>query len=81
VHQTEKKNMSEKSGYIKEVVDELKNKVSWPTWQELQTSSIIVLVTSVIIALLVFAMDYITGINGETSIWKGILGFYYDFKN
>jgi len=73
--------MSEKSGYIKEVVDELKNKVSWPTWQELQTSSIIVLVTSVIIALLVFAMDYITGINGETSIWKGILGFYYDFKN
>lgn len=73
--------MSEKSGYIKEVVDELKNKVSWPTWQELQTSSIIVLVTSVIIALLVFVMDYVTGINGETSIWKGILGFYYDFKN
>jgi preprotein translocase subunit SecE len=72
-------NMSEKTGYIREVVDELKNKVSWPTWQELQTSSIIVLVTSVIIALIIFVMDFVTGINGD-SVWKGILGFYYDFK-
>ena len=70
--------MSQKVGYIKEVVDELRNKVSWPTWSELQTSSVIVLVTSIIIALMVFAMDWVTGINGEDSIWKGILGFYYD---
>ena len=70
--------MSQKVGYLKEVVDELRNKVSWPTWSELQTSAVIVLATSVIIALLVFAMDYVTGINGEGSLWKGILGFYYD---
>ena len=70
--------MSEKVGYIKEVVDELKNKVSWPTWSELQNSSVIVLVTSIIIALMVFAMDWATGINGDDSIWKGVLGFYYD---
>ena len=70
--------MSGKVGYIKEVIDELTNKVSWPTWAELQTSAIIVLVTSVIIALIVFVMDWVMGINGADSIWKGVLGFYYD---
>ena len=70
--------MSQITGYIKEVIDELVNKVTWPTWSELQSSAIIVLVTSIIIALIVFAMDWFTGINGEGSIWKGILGFYYD---
>ncbi|MBE2246285.1 MAG: preprotein translocase subunit SecE [Candidatus Competibacteraceae bacterium] len=43
--------------YIKESMDELLNKVSWPTWQELQSSSIVVLVASLIIAIVVFAMD------------------------
>lgn len=38
-------------------MDELLNKVSWPTWQELQSSSIVVLVASLIIAIVVFAMD------------------------
>ena len=44
-------------GYIEEVVDELFNKVSWPTWSELQSSSIIVLVATFIIAALVYVMD------------------------
>ncbi len=66
--------------YIEETVDELVNKVSWPTWQELQTSAIIVLVASIIIALLVWAMDYLFGINSN-GFWKGALGFYYDFVN
>lgn len=44
-------------GYIEEVADELLNKVSWPTWSELQSSSIIVLVATFIIALLIFVMD------------------------
>ena len=70
--------MSQKVGYIREVVDELKNKVTWPAWSDLQKSAVIVLVTSIIIALLVFAMDWFTGINGEGSVWKGVLGFYYD---
>jgi preprotein translocase subunit SecE len=43
--------------YIEEIVNELTNKVSWPTWQDLQTSSIIVLVTSVILALIIWLMD------------------------
>jgi len=43
--------------YIEEVVDEMGNKVSWPTWTELQSSSIIVLIASFIIAGIVYAMD------------------------
>jgi len=33
------------------------NKVTWPTWGELQSSAILVLVASLIIALVIFAMD------------------------
>jgi len=43
--------------YIQESFDELFNKVSWPTWSELQSSSVVVLVASVIFALIIFAMD------------------------
>ena len=43
--------------YIQESYDELMNKVSWPTWNELQGSAIVVSVASLIIALLVYAMD------------------------
>ena len=32
--------------YIEESVDELTNKVSWPTWTELQSSGIVVLVAT-----------------------------------
>jgi preprotein translocase subunit SecE len=49
--------MSKFRAYIDESVDELLNKVSWPTWNELQSSSLIVLIASVIIALIVFLMD------------------------
>ena len=43
--------------YIQEAYDELMNKASWPTWKELQSSAIIVAVASLIIAVLVSAMD------------------------
>ncbi len=43
--------------YIQESVDELFNKVSWPTWSELQNSAVIVLVASVIFAIIIFIMD------------------------
>ena len=43
--------------YIEEVVDELKNKTSWPTWAELQSSSLIVLVATFITAAIIFGMD------------------------
>jgi preprotein translocase subunit SecE len=43
--------------YIEESVDELFNKVSWPTWKELQSSGIVVMIASVIIGLIIFVMD------------------------
>jgi preprotein translocase subunit SecE len=43
--------------YIKESYNELVHKASWPTYPELSSSAVVVLSASVIIALVVFAMD------------------------
>ncbi len=43
--------------YIKESYEELINKVSWPTWAELQSSALVVSIASLIIAIVVFAID------------------------
>ena len=43
--------------YIKESYTELTQKVSWPTSKELVSSSIVVLIASIIIALIVWVMD------------------------
>ena len=69
--------MSKFRTYIENTVDELVNKVSWPTWEELQTSSVIVLVASIIIALAVWVMDFVFGVNSPEFLWKGILGMFY----
>jgi preprotein translocase subunit SecE len=44
--------------YFEEAFNELVHKVSWPTWKELQSSALIVMVASFIIALIVFIMDF-----------------------
>jgi len=49
--------MSKLYSFIKDSYNELINKVSWPSWSELQESSIIVLISTFIIALVVFVMD------------------------
>jgi preprotein translocase subunit SecE len=49
--------MANKGTYIKESYDELMNKVSWPSWSELQSSSIVVAIATVIIALIIYIMD------------------------
>lgn len=46
--------------YIKESYNELLNKVTWPTWANLQGSTIVVLVASLILALVIFLMDTIS---------------------
>jgi len=43
--------------YIKSSFDELRNKVSWPTLNQLQSSSLVVGVCSVIIAVIIYLMD------------------------
>ncbi|MBO8438020.1 MAG: preprotein translocase subunit SecE [Bacteroidetes bacterium] len=42
---------------IKESYDELIHKVSWPTKSELSNSTVVVMTASLIIALVIFAMD------------------------
>ena len=49
--------MLKKDSYIKSSYDELVNKVSWPSWSELQSSSIVVAIASMIIALIIYLMD------------------------
>ena len=44
--------------YLKESYAELTKKVSWPSWDKLQNSAIVVMVASVIFALVIFAMDF-----------------------
>jgi preprotein translocase subunit SecE len=45
-------------GYFKEAFTELVHKVTWPTWSELQNSATLVMVATLIIALIVAAMDF-----------------------
>jgi preprotein translocase subunit SecE len=65
--------------YLSESYNELVNKVSWPTWKELQSSAIIVLVAALLLSLIVFLMDYIFGVQNmnNNGFWKGMLGFIY----
>lgn len=50
--------MSKIKAYFEDTTNELVHKTSWPTWAELQSSAVVVLVASSIIAMLVFVMDY-----------------------
>jgi preprotein translocase subunit SecE len=44
--------------YLDDTTNELMTKVTWPTWKELQDSAMIVMIASLIIALIVFTMDW-----------------------
>jgi preprotein translocase subunit SecE len=43
--------------YLQESYKELMHKVTWPSWKELQGSAILVMVSSLIIAVVVALMD------------------------
>ena len=45
--------------YIKDSYKELVYKVSWPTRKELSSSAVVVLFASIIIAIAVFAVDFV----------------------
>ena len=51
--------MSRISVYFKESYKELTQKVSWPSWNQLQSSAIVVMVASVILAAIIFLMDFV----------------------
>jgi len=60
------------TNYIKESYNELMHKVSWPTWPELQSSAVVVMVTTLIIALIVAIMDF-----GFKNIMEQIYSIFY----
>jgi len=45
--------------YCKKCYDELAHKTTWPTGAELTHSAMVVLSASLVIALIVFAMDFV----------------------
>ena len=46
------------TNYLQETYNELMHKVSWPSWADLQGSSIVVMIASLIIAIVIFGMDF-----------------------
>ena len=55
--------------YLNESYNELVNKVTWPTWPNLLSSTKVVIIGSVIIALIVLLMD---------AVCKQVTGFLYN---
>jgi preprotein translocase subunit SecE len=52
--------MNKISTYFRESYKELLEKVSWPTWNELQQSTVIVLVATLLVTVIVWIMDLIS---------------------
>jgi preprotein translocase subunit SecE len=50
--------MNKISAYFKESYQELTEMVTWPTWLQLQQSTVIVLVATLIITAMVWIMDF-----------------------
>jgi preprotein translocase subunit SecE len=48
--------------YFRESYKELMEKVTWPTWAQLQQSTMIVIAATIVITALVSGMDFITNV-------------------
>jgi preprotein translocase subunit SecE len=55
--------------YFRESYKELTEKVSWPTWPQLQQSTMIVLAATLVITFIVLAMDFVAG-NGLKLVYN-----------
>ncbi len=55
--------------YIKESFEELKNNVSWPTWSEAQSLTILVAVFSIIFSLAIWGID---------TVFSKVIKAYFD---
>ena len=56
--------------YIKESFEELKNNVSWPTWAEAQSLTVLLAVFSIIFSLAIWGVD---------SVFSKVVGVYFDW--
>jgi len=61
--------MNKISNYFSESYKELTEKVTWPNWTQLQQSTMIVLVATLVITAIIGLMDFVAG---------GALRFVYD---
>jgi preprotein translocase subunit SecE len=55
--------MNKITTYFKESYKELMEKVTWPTWNQLQQSTMIVIAATLLITALVSVMDFATNIS------------------
>jgi len=62
--------MSKMISYLKEAFSELLNKVTWPSWADLQNSSIVVAIATLIIAFIIYLLD---------TTFSNALDLYYSF--
>jgi preprotein translocase subunit SecE len=53
--------MNKISAYFRESYKELTEKVTWPNWTQLQQSTMIVLVATLVVTALVSLMDFAAG--------------------
>ncbi len=60
--------MSKVTAYIKESYVELVEKVSWPSREDLQSSVIVVMIATLIIGFVIFAMDI---------VFQGVMNIFY----
>jgi preprotein translocase subunit SecE len=68
--------MNKLTAYLRDSYRELLEKVSWPTWAQLQQTTMIVLGATLFITFIVIIMDFIiNGKVGGNSV--GILSFIY----
>jgi preprotein translocase subunit SecE len=58
--------------WFKDVLDEMLYKVQWPSLEDLQSSTVTVLIASIIIALIIFVMDF---------VFNQGMGFLYSLFN
>jgi preprotein translocase subunit SecE len=64
-------NMNKIQTYFRDSYRELMEKVTWPTWQQLQQSTMIVLVATLVITAIVWVLDL-----GSSSVLKFIYSLY-----
>ena len=58
--------------YIKESFGELKNNVTWPTWTEAQSLTVLVAVFSIIFSLAIWGVD---------TVFSKVIAFYFQWIN
>ncbi len=63
--------MNKVSAYLKDSYHELLEKVTWPTWAQLQQSTVIVLIATLLIMVAIGAMDF-----ASATVLKFIYSFF-----